>query len=101
MCQQETKERFDLGEKWEKEKRNLAEEHKKNMNKLQQEMEAEKNNLQKELDQMVCFTLWSVTSGRSREGLDPPLVTTDSSFLISNNSNGRVLRALGLKSSGT
>lgn len=57
VCQQETKERFDLSEKWEKEKRNLTEEHRKNMNKLQQEMETEKNKLQKELDQMVCVTL--------------------------------------------
>ena len=57
ICQQETKERFDLSEKWEKEKRNLTDEHRKKMNKLQQEMEAETNKLQKELDQMVCVTL--------------------------------------------
>lgn len=57
LCQQETKERFDLSEKWEKEKRNLTEEHRKNMNKLQQEMETERNKLEKELDQMVCITL--------------------------------------------
>ena len=56
VCQQETKERFDLSEKWEKEKRNLTEEHRKNMNKLQQEMETEKKKLQKELDQMVSAT---------------------------------------------
>ena len=57
VCQQETKERFDLSEKWEKEKRNLTDEHRKNMNKLQQDMETEKNKLQKDLDQMVCVTL--------------------------------------------
>lgn len=57
LCQQETKERFDLSEKWEKEKKNLTEEHKKTMNKLKQEMESEKNKLQKELDQMVSFIL--------------------------------------------
>ena len=50
---QETKERFDLSEKWEKEKRNLSEEHKKAMNKLQQDMEAERERLQKEHDEMV------------------------------------------------
>ena len=57
FCEQETKERFDLSEKWEKEKRNLTDEHKKNMNKLRQEMETEKNKLQREVDQMVCFLL--------------------------------------------
>ena len=55
MCEQETKERFDLSEKWEKEKRNLTEEHEKNVNKLRQEMETKKNQLQSELNQMVCF----------------------------------------------
>ena len=55
LCEQETKERFDLSEKWEKEKRNLTEEHEKNVNKLRQEMETKKNQLQSELNQMVCF----------------------------------------------
>ena len=54
VIQQETKERFDLSEKWEKEKKNLTEEHKKEMSKLQESMEDEKNRLQTEQDQMVC-----------------------------------------------
>ena len=54
IFQQETKERFDLSEKWEKEKKNLTEGHKKEMARLQQDMEDEKDKLQKERDQMVC-----------------------------------------------
>ena len=53
ITKQETKERFDLTEKWEKEKKNLTEEHKKMISKLQEDLEDTKKNMQKERDLMV------------------------------------------------
>lgn len=53
ITKQETKERFDLTEKWEKEKKNLTEEYKKMMSKLQEDLEDTKKNMQKERDLMV------------------------------------------------
>ena len=53
ITKQETKERFDLTEKWEKEKKNLTEEYKKMMSKLQEDLEDTQKNMQKERDLMV------------------------------------------------
>lgn len=53
ITKQETKERFDLTEKWEKEKKNLTEEYKKMMSKLQEDLEDTEKNMQKERDLMV------------------------------------------------